>query len=427
MTVRNALRAPAVSRLPLTAGLAIVLLLNPAMARADAVVDWNMTMFATLAGQNPFATARFAAITQLAVFEAVNAITRDYEPYLGTVRGPAGASTEAAAAAAAHWVLRAQFPGKAAALDAALASSLSAIPDDQARADGVSTGRMAAAAMLAARADDGSADQQFYVPGPPAPGRWQATGSCPAAGGILLHWRALTPFGVPTVEQFRLGPPPALTGGGYAKAYDEVKAVGALDSASRPQDRTDVAFLFGTGLSPAVWSNSAARQAASAHGSSLSENARAFALLNMALSDATVAAFDTKYHYNFWRPETAIHTADLDDNRKTDPRVDFEPLIPTPCFPGYPSAHATVSYAAAEVLERLYGPAGHDVTLSAPNVPGVVLHYTTFARIVEDIDDARVYGGIHFRFDQDAGAHQGKSIGAYIYKNNLRVAHPDKP
>jgi hypothetical protein len=183
--------------------------------------------------------------------------------------------------------------------------------------------------------------------------------------------------------------------------------------------------LYGIGLSPAAWSNSAARQVAAAQGRSLSENARAFALLNMALNDSTVAAFDTKYHYNFWRPETAIRAGDTDHNAKTDQDVAFEPLVSTPCFPGYPSAHATVSYAAREVLERLYGPNGHDITLSSPVVPGVILHYTTFTRIAEDIDDARVYGGIHFRFDQDAGADQGKNIGAYIYKHNLRVAHPE--
>jgi hypothetical protein len=412
------------SRRSVAAALAVALVLTPVVARADVVLDWNVTMFATLSGQNPFATARFAAITQLAVFEAVNTITGHYRPYLGTVTAAPGASPEAAAAAAAHGVLTFYFPGRAAVLDAALASSLSSLPDDTATADGMAAGRMAAAAMLAARANDGSAVPQFHLPGPPSPGLWQLTPTCPAAGGILLHWRGVTPFGVPAVEQFRLGPPPALTDGKYAKSYDEVTAVGAMDSASRPQDRTDVAFVFGLGLSPTAWSNAAARQTAEAQGSSLSENARAFALLNMALSDSTVAAFDTKYHYNFWRPETAIRAGDMDGNRRTDQRVDFEPLLGTPCFPGYPSAHATVSYAAAEVLERLYGPSGHDITLSAPNVSGAVLHYTTFKSIVQDIDDARVFGGIHFRFDQDAGAHQGTSIGAYIAKHNLRVAHP---
>ena len=133
----------------------------------------------------------------------------------------------------------------------------------------------------------------------------------------------------------------------------------------------------------------------------------------MALSDATVAAFDTKYHYNSWRPETAIRAGSLDNNAKTDEDAAFEPFVFTPCFPGYPSAHASVSYAASEVLERLYGPSGHDISFSTPVVAGVTLHYSAFKRIVEDIDDARVFGGIHFRFDQEEGAHQGKSVGAY--------------
>jgi hypothetical protein len=399
-------------------------LLTPPAAHADVVLDWNATTLSTLSTQSPFAAARFAAITQLAVFEAVNAITRDYDSYLGTIAAPADASPEAAAAAAAHGVLRAYFPGRSVELDAALVLSLAAIPDGPGKAAGVEVGVAAATAMLARRANDGSAVPQFYVPGPTDPGQWQRTPVCPAGGGAFLHWRNVAPFGVPAIEQFRLGPPPALNSGRYAKDFAEVKAVGAIDSVLRPQDRADVARLFGLGLTPAAWANSAARQIAAARGHSLSENARALALLNMALSDGTVAAFDTKYHYNFWRPETAIRAASLDDNEKTDENPAFEPFVFTPCFPGYPSAHASVSYAASEVLERLYGPSGHDISLSSPVVPGVTLHYTAFKRIVEDIDDARVFGGIHFRFDQEEGAHQGKSVGAYVYTHNLRPRNP---
>ena len=156
----------------------------------------------------------------------------------------------------------------------------------------------------------------------------------------------------------------------------------------------------------------------------MAENARAFALLNMALSDATVATFDNKYHYHFWRPETAIRAGDADLNAKTDADPEFVPLIGTPCFPGYPSNHASVSYAAREVLERLYGPGGHDITLSTPNAPGIVLHYSTLKAITSDVDDARVYGGIHFRFDQDAGNLLGRSVATYVIKNNLKPIHP---
>lgn len=269
-----------------------VWLCSPATARADVVLDWNVTMLTTLVGQSPFTQQRFAAITQLAVFEAVNAVTGDYEPYLGSIVAPAGASADAAAAAAAHAVLRFYFPAKAVALDAALATSLAAIPEGQSKIDGIATGEAAASAMIALRANDGSAPPAFYVPAPPAPGQWQPTPSCPPAGGTNFHWRNVTPFGVPDVKDFRVGPPPLLTGGTYAKDYAEVRAVGGIDSV-RPQDRTDVAQFYAM-FSPATWANSAARQVATAQGRSLSENARALALLNMALNDASVAVFDSK-------------------------------------------------------------------------------------------------------------------------------------
>ena len=400
-------------------------LLTPSAAHADVVLEWNARTLSTLSTQSPFAAARFAAITQLAVFEAVNAITGDYDPYLGTIVAPGDASTEAAAAAAAHGVLTSYFPGRAMELDAALALSLATIPDGPAKTAGVAVGVAAATAMVALRANDGSTVPQFYPPLSTEPGQWQRTPVCPAAGGAFLHWRNVLPFGVPAIDQFRLGPPPALNSGRYAKDYAEVKAVGAIDSVLRPQDRADVALIFGLGLTPAAWANSAARQIAAVRSDSLAENARALALLNMALSDATVAAFDTKYHYNFWRPETAIRAGSLDDNAKTDEDAAFEPFVFTPCFPGYPSAHASVSYAASEVLERLYGPSGHDISFSTPVVAGVTLHYSAFKRIVEDIDDARVFGGIHFRFDQEEGAHQGKSVGAYVYTHNVRPARPE--
>jgi hypothetical protein len=189
-----------------------------------------------------------------------------------------------------------------------------------------------------------------------------------------------------------------------------------------------VARFYATGISPTGWGNSAARQIATARPQSISENARAFALLNMAITDAAFAVFDSKYYYQRWRPETAIREAANDGNPKTDFDLAFAPLIGAPCFPAYPSAHGTLSSAAAEVLQRLYGPAGHDVTFSAPTVPalaGIVLHYTTFKAIIADISDARVYGGIHFRYDQDGGERQGERIGHYLFEHKLRAVHPE--
>ena len=151
----------------------------------------------------------------------------------------------------------------------------------------------------------------------------------------------------------------------------------------------------------------------------------AMALMNVAINDSLVASFLNKYHYNFWRPETAIHAGDTDGNPKTDPDPSFVPFVTTPCFPSYPSNHGSASNGAAEILKRIYGEGGHFITLSNPAVPDIVLQYTTFKQITDDISDARVYGGIHFRTDQDAGERLGKAIGNAVYKNNLRRMHDD--
>ena len=391
---------------------------NATPARADVVLDWNATMTSVI-NVPPFPGARFAAITQLAVFEAINAITGDYDPYLGTIVAPPGASPEAAAAAAAHRVLRTYFASQATAIDAAYSVSLGGIADSQAKIDGIATGEAAAAAMIALRSNDGSAPPQSYLPSTSDPGQWQLTAGCSATGGSNRQWGSVTPFALRDAAQFRPGPPPLLTSGEYRKDFIELVTFGGIDSRLRPQDRTDIA-LFYARLSPVAWANSAARQVALAQGGSLSQNARALALLNMALSDAAVATFEAKYYYTFWRPETAIHNADADGNPNTDPDPGFIPLASAPCFPGYPSNHATVSYAAREVLERLYGPSGHDISLSTSLLPGVTLTYSAFKRITDDVDDARVFGGIHFRFDQEAGAKLGTSVGAYVVKKYLR-------
>lgn len=399
------------------------LLLIPAVARADVVHDWNAIMVSTINRQSPFAQARFAAITQLAVFEAVNACTGKYEPYLGTVAAPVGASPEAAAITAAHGVLKNYFPASASMLDTARATSLAPIPDGQPKTDGIAVGEAAAAAMIALRANDGSAPPETFLPASNEPGIWQPTP--PGFGpGILLHWRNVAPFGIESSNQFRSGPPPALTSQRYRRDYDEVKNVGEVNSTARPQDRTDVARFFAIAPPSQVW-NLAARQVSAAQRRSLSENARAFALINMTISDALVSVFETKYFYVFWRPVTAIRAGDTDGNSRTEPDVNWTPFITTPSFPGYASAHASGSGAARKVAELIFGAGGHSITLSHPGIPEVILHYTNFHDITDDIDDARVYGGIHFRFDQEAGGRQGRRVGAYVLRHNLRRVDRD--
>lgn len=420
----------------------VALLVGPTVARAssppgaatdDVVLHWNRIAVETLIaqGQSPFAQARLMSITQLAVFEAVNAITHDYEPYLGTIVAPAGASAEAAAIEAAYRVLFSYFPGNTT-IGPARTASLAAIPDGQAKTDGTATGAAAAAAMVALRANDGSSPPAFFLPTSIDPGVWQPTPLCPAAGGVNFQWQFMTPFGVPStpgdqswMAPFFLRPPPGLRSHLYAKDYEEVMRVGSVASTERPEDRAVVARFYATS-SPSLVFNLAARQVAAAQGRSLSHNARTLAVLNMASNDALVVSFAVKYHYQLWRPETAIHRGDEDRNRKTDPDITFAPYIGTPCFPSYPSNHASGSTGAAEVMRRTYGEGRHEITMSNPAVPGVVLHYKTFGQITDDIDDARVYGGIHFRFDQDAGSRMGREIATYIHRHNMRRVHKVK-
>jgi hypothetical protein len=386
----------------------------------DPVIAWNRIMVATIAGQNPFAQARLAAITQLAVFEAVNAITHDHDPYVGVISAPAGASPEAAAVAAAHAVLVNYVPAAAATLDAARVASLATIGAGPSKDDGLAVGLAAATELITLRTGDGSAPPQFYSPTSSAVGEWQATATCPTAGGILFHWRNLAPFGVQSNEQFRAAPPPPVTSSEYTRSYEEVARVGGVASLARPADRADAARLYNALSAVGAW-NGAAEQLAAATPLSLSEHARVLALLNMSMSDALATSMETKYHYRAWRPETAIRGGDADGNNRTAGDAGFAPFIPTPCFPGYPSAHASASYAGRAILERAFGGGGHSIDVGHPSLPGIVVHYTSLKAMTDDIDDARVYGGIHFRFDQDAGAKQGLKVGQYVFAHYLGV------
>jgi hypothetical protein len=390
------------------------------------VLEWNDLTVRTLVGQgqSPFAQARFAAIVQLAVFEAVNAITGDYEPYIGVV-APVGASADAAAATAAYRVLKTYFPA-APLIDAAYISSLAAIPNGSAKTNGVATGEIAAAAMIARRVGDGSSPLTISPVGLPLAGVWQLTlptgCAATATGGSFYNWQNVTPFGIPSVEAYLLPAPPAITSNLFAKGYNEVKTVGVVNSTERPADRSDVARFYAAS-SPAYVFNLAARQVSEAKHLSLSENARALALLNMASSDSLVASFYNKYHYNYWRPETAIRFADDFGNKKVEPNPSYVPFITTPCFPSYPSNHASGSRGAAEILRRVFGEGGHSITMTNPlnaGIAGLQFIYTTFNQICNDIDDARVFGGIHYRFDQVAGNDLGRAIATQVYKDNLR-------
>lgn len=415
-----------VSAIALVAGLVC----GPATARADDIVlRWNQIAAQTATATPPFNQSRVAAIVQLAVFEAVNAITGEYEPYLDppTV-APDGASVQAAVTVAAHKVMTTYFPAAAAALNAARDADLGAIPDGPAKTAGIAVGLAAANAMIDLRAADGSSPLLAVIPSSAAPGDYQLTTGCPAA--MFYNWQNVTPFGIANASDFLLGPPPALASNQYAKNYLEVQTVGASTSVDRSADRADVVRLY-AGSSPSFVLSMATRQVAAEKGTSVSENARALALIHMAANDSLVASFLNKYHYNRWRPETAIRNGSVDGNNKTEGDVAFATFIPTPCFPSYPSNHASGTNGGLEAMRRLFGAAGHNITIanSVPalgSLPATVItkSYTQLKEISDDVDDARVYGGIHFRYDQEAGDALGRAIATEIVKNNLRPVHP---
>lgn len=408
------------------------LVLSSASAWADDIVlRWNEIAARTATATSPFNQARIGATVQLAVFEAVNAVTGEYQPYLDppTV-APPGTSVDAAVITAAHKVLTTYFPAPAVvtALDAARDTDLAAIQDGPAKTNGIAVGMAAAGAMIALRAADGSSPATTVVPEPGSAGDYQLTTGC--AAGLFYNWRNVTPFGIASASEFLLEPPPSLASNRYTKDFSEVQRVGAQTGADRSLDREEVVRLYAAS-SPSFVLCMATRQIAMAKGTSVSENARALALIQMAISDSLVASFLNKYHYNLWRPETGIRNGETDGNGKTEGDSGFATFIPTPCFPSYPSNHASGTGGGLEAMRRLFGAAGHAITITN-NVPAlrslpatvITKHYSQLKEISNDVDDARVYGGIHWRYDQDAGNALGRAIATEVVKNNLRPVHP---
>ena len=413
-----------------TAVLLVGLVSGPAPASAeDMVLKWNDVAARTAVVTSPFNQARIMAIVQLSVFEAVNAITGDYEPYLDpATAGVAGASVDAAVIIAAHRSLTTYFPAATLALDAARDLDLGAIPAGPAKTAGMAAGMAAANAMIALRATDGSAPPTVFIPSTTLAGDYQLTTGC--AAGVFYNWQNVTPFGIPDATAFLLDPPPALGSQAYSKDYYEVMTKGSSTSTDRTAERAEVVRLYASS-SPSFVLSMATRQISTAKGLSLPEKARALALIMMAISDSLVASFSNKYHHNLWRPETGIRNGMSDGNGNTDGDAGFATFIATPCFPSYPSNHASGTGGGLEVMRRLFGAAGHDITITN-TVPAlgslpaatIVRHYSQLKTIADDVDDARVYGGIHWRFDQVGGNVLGRAIATEVVKNNLRPVHP---
>jgi hypothetical protein len=422
----------------------------PAAAATHAVTDWNVNSLNILVtgGQNNAVQSWSMAMVHIAIHDALNAIDRRSAPYAFVGRAAPGASPQAAVAAAAHDVLVSAIPGDRtvavlptpgfgtpsqqtagiAAADTAYAAALAAIPDGPAKTDGAAVGQAAAAAILARRRFDGATTVVPYTPGT-APGQWQPTPNPvppdPASGGAglapaqLTGWGNVTPFALTSVAQFRPAGPPALTSDDFARDYNELKSLGEKASTARSDEQSTIARFWYEG-SVAGW-NRIARVVADPSNLTEWDNARLFALLNVAMADGFIAGFNAKYLYNFWRPVTAIRAGDSDGNDKTTADPNWQSFLNTPVHPDYPSTHSVLGGAAAEVLARFFGKdqIAFTTTSGAP-FPALTRSFTSLTQAAQENADARVYAGIHFRSACQDGLKLGTSIGAFTVEQYLK-------
>jgi PAP2 superfamily len=390
-------------------------LLIGTLVRADVVTDWNnAALDAIRAGSTaPPIASRSLAILHISIYDAVNGIARTHEPYLVQSEVPASASRQAAASAAAHEALVNLFPAAAATFDALHAAILATIPDGPQKAAGIVWGEFVAGQILASRANDGS-DAIVLPPGGSGPGVWIPTP--PAFRPYLLpQWGFVAPFAMNSSSQFRPPGPPLLDSQQYADDYDEVKSLGAAVGSTRTAEQTEIALFWadgvGTETPPGHW-NSIAQIIADERGNTLEQDARLFALLNIAMADAAICAWDAKYQFHFWRPVTAIAFV--------EPELNWMSFIVTPPFPDYVSGHSTFSGAAATVLPLFYGTEDLPFTTGSDSLPGVFRSFSTCLDAAEEAADSRLYGGIHFRSANEDGLQAGISVGEWTSAHYLQ-------
>lgn len=381
---------------------------------ADAVLDWNEVALARViaAGQAPPDGARSMAMVHVAMFDAVNAIDHRYASYAFRGRAPADSSADAAASAAARTVLATLFPDQLQQIDSAYTAVLAQVADGNSKSAGIALGEQVAAECLSMRADDGTEVLNTYRPRT-TPGAY-----IPTTLLASTQWPRVKPWFMKDAARFRPDPPPTLTGALWARDYEEIRSVGAKQSATRTPAQTDTA-RFWTIVGPASW-NPVVRSLAASRPSRLVDNARLFALVNMAATDAFVAVFDAKYAYNFWRPITAIRNGDLDGNDVTELDSSWLPLVETPMHPEYPCAHCITAAAVAEVLESQLGKGQvAPITMTSATAPGVTHRWTRVADYVTEVNNARVWGGLHYRNSTQVGEAMGRKIGALAIKEIL--------
>lgn len=392
----------------LSAAAAIIFAAGTAMA--DVVTDWNQIALDSVqaTGTAPPRAARNLAMVHGAVYDAVNAITGTHAGFFGNFGSMAGASQEAAAVCAAHDVLVNLYPARSAIFAAARDLHLGAISDGAAKTAGISTGETIATVVLANRAADGNNGTSTYVPSA-TPGRWRIGPDNPS-GPALPHWMNVTPFAIASASQFRAPAVPGLLTPEYAASVNAVKAIGSATSATRTPEQSDIAlawaFNAGTITPPGAW-NKIGQQLSGTN--SVADNARMFAMLNVALADAGIAAWDSKYAHDVWRPIHAIREADSAGNAAVIQDPAWLPfLTPTPNHPTYVSGHSTFSRAAADILAAYFGTDAIDIMFSGDF--GVMRHLTSLDEAADEGGLSRIYGGIHFDFDNIWGQNIGASV-----------------
>jgi PAP2 superfamily len=380
------------------------------------VLAWNERALDAITkslDDNPPAASLLLAVQSIAVYDVVNAV-RDEPGYLVSLDAPQGISLEAAIASASYQVLKYQFPEQRKWLRAELKESLASVRDGTAEDQGVAFGRAVADAVLAERGADLHRDEASAYFGVKEPGRWRATPPDRKPALEPDHEDA-RPFVLESADQVRPGPPPDLTSEAYAAAFRQVKALGERHSERRTEDQTEAARFWSNDAgtyTPVGHLNEIAGDIAADENTSIADSAHLFATLNVALADALIACWETKYHYNFWRPITAIRNADRDDNRATRDDDDWVSLLETPNHPEYASGHAVLAGTAEVVLQDFFGSTSFDARSAA--LPGVARHFDSFADMAEEDAMSRIYGGAHYSFSAEAGLTMGHEVGRLV-------------
>lgn len=405
-----------------------------APAPVDEISNWNQTLFRAglVGGTTPLVMTRVAAIVQAAVFDAVNGIDRRYTPIHVQPAGPAGASRDAAAVQAAYATLVQLYPAQKSVLDARLAVSLTSIGTRESSgsiASGLAWGQAVADAILAWRSTDGFAPAPPPFLGGTAVGMWRPTppAFAPGAGPQFAY---MTPWVISAPSQFRPAGPPALASARYAADFNETKTMGSLSSATRTADETIFAWFWASSTASYLWNNVALslmdrghRESEgdwrNEHRSDTLRDARLLALLNLAIADAAIGCWDAKYTYVFWRPVTAIPLAGDDNNPATIADPAWMPLFATPAHPEYPSGHSCVSGAAAAVLAKYFGERTR-FSVESDALLGVVRQFDSFSAALEEVQNARIFAGIHFRSATNDGQNLGTSVAKYVLRNSMQ-------